>query len=144
VCVCVCVHMCMFLRVFVSACFCVCVNAGRNCIKKLDGLDDVANTLQQLWCSYNLIDKLNGIDKLSNLVVLYMSNNLVAKWTEFDKFKETTKLEELLFVGNPIHESAKDLDYRIQIAGRIPWLKKLDGQPIDDDERQQGRELLGA
>jgi len=35
-------------------------------------------------------------------------------------------------------------DYRIQIAGRIPWLKKLDGQPIDDDERQQGKELLGA
>jgi hypothetical protein len=71
------------------------------------------------------------------------SNNLVAKWTEFDKFKETTKLEELLFVGNPVHEAHKDTDYRIQIAGRIPWLKKLDGVPIDDEEREQGKALVG-
>ena len=113
------------------------LSLGRNCIKKLEGLDDVAASLSQLWISYNLIDKLNGIDKLTNLTVLYMrlvqvarcpppciclplqdgrlrpmcfigSNNLVAKWTEFDKFKETPKLEELLFVGNPIHEAHKD------------------------------------
>jgi len=118
------------------------LSLGRNCIKKLEGLDDVAASLQQLWISYNLIDKLNGVDKLTNLTVLYMSNNLVAKWTEFDKFKETTKLEELLFVGNPIHEAHKDTDYRFQIAGRIPWLKKLDGTPIDDDEREQGKALV--
>jgi len=43
-CVCVCVCLCAY--VYVSVRFCVCVNAGRNCIKKLDGLDDVANTLQ--------------------------------------------------------------------------------------------------
>ena len=42
--VCVCVCLCAY--VYVSVCFCVFVNAGRNCIKKLDGLDDVANTLQ--------------------------------------------------------------------------------------------------
>ena len=41
---CVCVCLCAY--VYVSVCFCVFVNAGRNCIKKLDGLDDVANTLQ--------------------------------------------------------------------------------------------------
>ena len=35
-------------------------------------------------------------------------------------------------------------DYRIQIAGRIPWLKKLDGTPIDDDEREQGKALVGG
>ena len=33
-------------------------------------------------------------------------------------------------------------DYRFQIAGRIPWLKKLDGTPIDDDEREQGKALV--
>jgi dynein light chain 1 len=48
------------------------LSMGRNCIKKLEGLDDVANTLRELWMSYNLIDKLNGIEKLTNLVVLYM------------------------------------------------------------------------
>ena len=35
-----------------------------------------------------------------------VSNNLVSKWTEFEKFKELAKLEELLFVGNPIHEAS--------------------------------------
>jgi len=84
------------------------LSLGRNCIKKLEGLDDVAPTLQQLWISYNLIDKLNGIEKLTNLTVLYMSNNLIAKWTEFDKFKDVAKIEELLFVGNPLHEAHKD------------------------------------
>ena len=116
---------------------------GCDCIKKLEGLDDVANTLTQLWVSYNLIDKLNGLEKLTNLTVLYMSNNLVAKWTEFEKFKDLTKLEELLFVGNPIHEAHKDTDYRHQVAGRIPWLKKLDGTPIDEEEREAGKALVG-
>ncbi len=31
---------------------------GRNLIKKLDGVEPVAATLQQLWISYNSIEKL--------------------------------------------------------------------------------------
>ena len=34
-------------------------------------------------------------------------------------------------------------DYRHQIAGRIPWLKKLDGTPIDEEEREAGKALVG-
>lgn len=48
------------------------LSLGRNCVKKLDGLDDVSGTLKELWISYNLIDKLNGMEKLTNLVTLYM------------------------------------------------------------------------
>ena len=48
------------------------LSLGRNCIKKLEGLDDISATLRELWMSYNLIDKLNGIEKLTNLTVLYM------------------------------------------------------------------------
>ena len=82
------------------------LSIGRNQIKKLEGLEDVSATLRELWMSYNLIEKLNGIEKvglrtffsgrcyksldyavwqLSNLTVLYFSNNLVAKWQEFDR-----------------------------------------------------------
>mmetsp|Transcript_39931 Transcript_39931/g.125422 ORF Transcript_39931/g.125422 Transcript_39931/m.125422 type:complete len:156 (-) Transcript_39931:48-515(-) len=118
------------------------LSLGRNQIKKLEGLDDVASTLKELWISYNLLDKLNGIEKLTNLTVVYMSNNLIAKWTEFDKFKELPNIEELLFVGNPLWEvHTKSDDYRINVAGRIPWLKKLDGVPVDDDEREGGKAL---
>ena len=46
--------------------------------------------------------QLNGIEKLTNLVVLYMSNNLVAKWTEFDKFKETTKVQYVCVVAEVV------------------------------------------
>jgi hypothetical protein len=40
------------------------LSMGRNQIKKLEGLDDVAGTLRELWVSYNLIDKLNGLEKV--------------------------------------------------------------------------------
>mmetsp|Transcript_29925 Transcript_29925/g.73636 ORF Transcript_29925/g.73636 Transcript_29925/m.73636 type:complete len:192 (+) Transcript_29925:25-600(+) len=120
------------------------LSIGRNQIKKLEGLDDVAGTLRELWISYNLIDKLNGLEKLTNLVVVYMSNNLIAKWTEFDRFKDLTKIEELLFVGNPLWEThTKTEDFRINVAGRIPWLKKLDGVPVDDDEKERGKAIVG-
>jgi dynein light chain 1 len=58
--------------------------------------------------------------------------------------RELVKLEELLFVGNPLYETHKPTeDFRINVAGRLPWLKKLDGQPVDDDERERGKALVG-
>ncbi len=104
-----------------------------------------------------------------------MSNNLIAKWPEFDRFvsealafccelvplsrsqtdtarsvrngmqqKDLAKLEELLFVGNPLWEThTKAEDFRHNVAGRLPWLKKLDGVPIDDDEKEKGKALVG-
>lgn len=34
------------------------LSLGRNCLKKLENLEAVAGTLQQLWFSYNLVDRL--------------------------------------------------------------------------------------
>ena len=34
------------------------LSLGRNCLKKLENLEAVAGTLQQLWVSYNQIDRL--------------------------------------------------------------------------------------
>ena len=42
----------------------------------------MAESLEQLWISYNLIEKMAGIEALTNIRTLYMSNNLVSKWTE--------------------------------------------------------------
>lgn len=36
---------------------------------------------------------------MKKLKVLYMSNNLVKDWSEFNKLQELPCLEELLFVG---------------------------------------------
>lgn len=40
----------------------------------------VGDTLAELWISYNLIEKLKGINSMKKLKVLYMSNNLVKDW----------------------------------------------------------------
>lgn len=55
---------------------------GRNCSKECLG-----DTLEELWISYNLVEKLKGINVLRNLKVLYMSNNLVKEWSEFNKLQ---------------------------------------------------------
>ena len=37
------------------------LSIGRNNLKKLEQLEPVADTLEQLWCSYNNVEKLNGV-----------------------------------------------------------------------------------
>lgn len=48
---------------------------------------------------------MKGINAMKNLRVLYMSNNLVKDWHEFNRLQELTNLRDLLFVGNPLYES---------------------------------------
>ena len=48
------------------------LSLGRNNIKKIEGLDGVADTLKELWISYNNIEKLAGIEKLKALEILFM------------------------------------------------------------------------
>ena len=56
------------------------LSLGRNNIKKIEGLDAVSETLEELWISYNLIEKFNGIECCKKLKVLYASNNKVKAW----------------------------------------------------------------
>lgn len=59
----------------------------------------MGDTLEELWISYNLIEKLKGVSVLKKIKVLYMSNNLVKEWTEFNKLQDMPNLEDLVFVG---------------------------------------------
>jgi len=61
--------------------------------------ESLGDTLEELWISYNLIEKLKGVGVLKKLKVLCMSNNLVKEWTEFNKLQEMPNLEDLVFVG---------------------------------------------
>ena len=61
------------------------LSLGRNYIKSFAGLEPVADTLEELWISYNNIEKMKGVDVLKKLKVLYMSNNKVKDWGEFGK-----------------------------------------------------------
>lgn len=62
-------------------------------------------TLEELWISYNLIEKLKGLQFLKKLRVLYTSNNLIKDWIEFASLQELPCSQNLLFTGNPLHES---------------------------------------
>lgn len=103
---------------------------GRNMIKSFAGLEVVADTLEELWISYNVIDKLKGIELMKKLKVLYMAHNSVREWGEYSKLSALkASLEDVIFLGNPIAEK-EDFDYRGEAIRRLPFLKKLDGEPI--------------
>ena len=61
------------------------LSLGRNVIKKIEKLEDVSNSLEELWISYNQIGALDGLSCCPNLTTLYISNNQIKQWTELDK-----------------------------------------------------------
>jgi len=90
----------------------------------------VADSLEELWISYNQIDKMKGIEVMKKLRVLYMAHNLVREWAEFSKLSALkNSLEDLIFLGNPLAEK-EDLGFTAEAIRRLPFLKKLDGEPI--------------
>ncbi|GMH37457.1 hypothetical protein BSKO_05330 [Bryopsis sp. KO-2023] len=124
------------------------LSLGRNQIKKIENLDGVADTLEELWVSYNVLEKLAGIEKLTNLRVLFASNNKIKEWMEVERLSVLESLEELLLVGNPIYNEAKEAgttpEYRIEVIKRLPNLKKLDGIPVDVDEKEAAEAARNA
>lgn len=112
------------------------LSLGRNNIRKLEQLDIPG--LEQLWISYNKIDKLTGLDKLKNLKVLYMSNNLINSWSEIDRLaNQCPEITDVLFVNNPIQQSESEEEYRIKMIMRLPKLSRLDGLFVKLSEREE-------
>lgn len=123
------------------------LSLGRNIIKSLQGIEGAAETLEQLWISYNQIDRLKPIRSLQKLKVLYMSHNYVREWREFEHLTELPCLEDLVFVGNPLEEdSVTAQKYTDEVIKRLLFLKKLDGYPVirelDNDEEEEVSSIL--
>lgn len=53
---------------------------------------DVAETLEELWLSYNAITSLDGLAACKKLQVLYLGNNKIADWAELDKLAALPEL----------------------------------------------------
>eukprot|EP01065_Artemidia_motanka_P022213 TRINITY_DN2642_c1_g1_i1.p1 TRINITY_DN2642_c1_g1~~TRINITY_DN2642_c1_g1_i1.p1 ORF type:complete len:253 (+),score=110.92 TRINITY_DN2642_c1_g1_i1:61-819(+) len=124
------------------------LSLGRNKIRKLENLSELPN-LEELWLSYNFIEKLSGLEKLRNLKVLFMSNNNVKQLQEIDKLSANSQLSELLLVQNPIWSDiaaggdggtatpAGVTEWRLTLLARLPGLARIDGQPVELDERDE-------
>ena len=121
------------------------LSMGRNAIRKIEQLEGCTG-LEQLWLSYNRIEKLSGLDKLKGLKILYMSNNSISSWTEIERLSNICpELVDVLFINNPIQTSAaSEKDYRLMMLQRLPKLTKLDGVPVDPDEKEEAEARKNA
>jgi hypothetical protein len=68
-------------------------------IKTFTGLEPLGDCLEELWISYNFIEKTKGIGSLKKLKVLYMCHNSVKEWGELNKINDCPVLEDLVFCG---------------------------------------------
>lgn len=107
---------------------------GRNNIKRIEKLEDCAATLEELWISYNVIDKLDGLSACRSLRIFYFGNNKIAKFDELLKLRDNPKLEEILTAGNPMVEGLGLRDIRIECLKRLPKLRKIDGVVVSQGE----------
>lgn len=112
------------------------LSLGRNNIKKIEKLDDLGATLEELWISYNQIEKLDGLSNMRALRVIYMSNNNIKQFSEIEKLAGLPALEEILLLGNPIYDDPS-IDGRKEVIKRLPKLKKLDGSVVSETEKQE-------
>ena len=75
--------------------------------------------------------------------MLYASNNRIRDMSEVERLGALPALENLLLVGNPLYnefrESGALAQYRVEVLRRVPSLKKLDGQPVEEEEREVAR-----
>ena len=106
------------------------LSLARNKVKKIDGLQAVAGSLEQLWLSYNEIRDVDGVLCCPKLRVLYLSNNNIKDWGEIEKLRSISSLEDILLVGNPIYSDDSIADpqaARIRVIQCIPHIQKIDG-----------------
>lgn len=78
-----------------------------------------------------------GIEKLTALRVLWMSNNKVKDWAELDRLVGNSHLEELLLLGNPLLPPPGSPEYRVEVH----WLTEGAKTPLLLPNRQHNDEL---
>ncbi|KAG9396807.1 Leucine Rich repeats (2 copies) [Carpediemonas membranifera] len=113
------------------------LSLARNCLKKVEGLDAVASTLEELWLSYNNIERLQPITVCPKLKVVCLGNNNITSLAEVEKLAALGELEEVVLKNNPFMDGMSEQEYRFAVIKAIPQLKKLDGRPIEPDEKEQ-------
>lgn len=117
------------------------LSLSRNNIKKIGGLEEIGQTLRELWLSYNLIEKLDNLQPCQKLQTLYISNNKIKSWDELDKLKDLAEIGNVLFVGNPIYEGYSREDAKYMVLKRLPQLKNVDGTIISESIREKIKEM---
>jgi dynein light chain 1 len=111
------------------------LSLGRNQIKKISGLEEIGDTLRELWISYNQISTLDGLNCCTNLETLFISNNKIKEMAETKRLTLNPALSNLNIVGNPIYDNANRNEIRTGIIRTVPSLRNVDGEIVTDSER---------
>lgn len=111
------------------------LSLSRNCIKKIQFLEDISGTLKQLWLSYNSIEKLDNLQCLKKLQVLYLFHNKIKAAEEIDKLSALPELVELGLKGNPIYDGKTNEYMKLYILKKLPQLKIVDNETITEKQR---------
>ena len=117
------------------------LSLGRNNIKRIMALEDVGATLEELWLSYNQIEKLDGLQPCVKLTILYMSNNKIKAWDEISKLAQLPEIKNVLFLGNPIYGEKTKEENAPYTVKRIPQLETIDGKVVSGAMRKAAAEL---
>lgn len=72
---------------------------GRNNIKTFAGIESLADNLEELWISYNDIERMKGVLNMRRLKVLHMSHNKVEDLNEVQNLGKMESLLDFVFVG---------------------------------------------
>ena len=78
------------------------LSLSRNNIKRIMALDEIGATLEELWLSYNQIDKIDGLQNCQKLRDFFLGNNRVKSWDELNKLAMLPEVKNLVLTGNII------------------------------------------
>jgi dynein light chain 1 len=110
------------------------LSLGRNNIKRIMALEEIGLTLEELWLSYNSIEKLDGLQPCIKLTTFFLGNNKVRVWDEVSKLSQLPEIKNVLFVGNPIYGDKAQDGYRENnaplVVKRIPQVENVDGKIV--------------
>ena len=117
------------------------LSLARNNIKRIQNLEDVAATLEQLWLSYNKIERLDNLAPLQKLHTFYISNNLIARWDEVAKCSQLADLKTVLFLSNPVYTDPERKNNWPMVVKKIPHVESIDGTMVTAALRQEAEAL---
>ncbi len=117
------------------------LSLGRNNIKRIMALEDVGQTLEELWISYNQIEKLDGLQPCTKLSVLYISNNKIKTFDEVSKLAQLPEIKNVLLVGNPLYGEKTKEENAPYVVKRIPQIETVDGKMVSASVRKLAQEL---
>ena len=104
-------------------------------------MDEIGNSLEQLWISYNQIEKLEGLNPCIKLHTLSMTNNRIKIWDELSKLAALPEIKSVSFVNNPIYGDMPNEESHPMVYKRLPNIENIDGKTVSGAVKKAADEL---